>query len=69
MPHGRPTNDPKRDSIRVRLNNEMRDWLFQKSQKEKKTVSQIIRDIITRDMQIEPAKELNPQPTWWKLKG
>lgn len=50
MPYGRPTSDPKGNSIRIRLNEEMREYLFKKSEKEKKTVSQIIRDIIARDM-------------------
>lgn len=50
MPYGRPTSDPKGNSIRIRLNDEMRGYLFKKSEKEKKTVSQIIRDIIARDM-------------------
>lgn len=50
MPYGRPTSDPKGNSIRIRLNDEMRGYLFKKSEKEKKTVSQIIRDIIAGDM-------------------
>ena len=37
-------------SVRVRLNDEMREWLFKKSEREKKTVSQLIRDLIERDM-------------------
>lgn len=47
---GRKTTDPKENFIRVRLNDEMQSWIFQKSQKEKKTVSQIIRDLINQDM-------------------
>ena len=50
MRYGRPTTDPKGDSIRVRLNDEMREWLFKKSEREKKTVSQLIRDLIVQDM-------------------
>lgn len=50
MRYGRPTTDPKGDSIRVRLNEDMKEWLFKKSEREKKTVSQIIRDLIVKDM-------------------
>lgn len=50
MPYGRPTSDPKGNSIRIRLNEEMREYLFKKSEKEKKTISQVIRDIIAIDM-------------------
>lgn len=69
MPHGRPTNDPKGDSIRVRLNDEMKAWLFQKSQKEKKSVSQLIRDLILKEMQSGSVKDWKPKPSWWELKG
>lgn len=47
---GRPTIDPKEVSIRVRVNEEMRNWLFQNSEKQKKSVSQIIRDLISQSM-------------------
>lgn len=47
---GRPTADPKGTSIRVRVNEEMKDWLFKISEKEKKSVSQIIRDLILKSM-------------------
>lgn len=50
MRHGRPTTDPKGDSIRLRVNDDMREWLFKKSEKEKKSVSEIIRDLIRDDM-------------------
>lgn len=51
MKCGRPTSDPKIESIRVRLNEEMKNHLFTKSRKENKTVSQIIRDLVIKDMQ------------------
>lgn len=50
---GRPTSDPKSESIRVRLNDKMKNHLFEKSQREGKTVSQIIRDLIITDMKNE----------------
>ncbi len=50
MNTGRPTIDPKGESIRVRVNEEMKNWLFKNSQKEKKSVSQIIRDLIIDSM-------------------
>lgn len=37
-------------SMRVRVNSDMRTYLFRKSQEENKTVSQIIRDLIVREM-------------------
>ena len=50
MVTGRPTTDPKGEDIRVRLNWEMKQFLFQKSQKEKKSISQIIRELIRDEM-------------------
>lgn len=50
MSIGRPTIDPKGASIRVRVNEEMKNWLFQNSEKQKKSVSQIIRDLISQSM-------------------
>lgn len=50
MVTGRPTADPKGEDIRVRLNWEMKQFLFQKSQKEKKSISQIIRELIRDEM-------------------
>lgn len=50
MVTGRPTADPKGEAIRVRLNWEMKQFLFQKSQKEKKSISQIIRELIRDEM-------------------
>lgn len=50
MVTGRPTSDPKGEDIRVRINGEMKDFLFRKSQKEKKSVSQLVRDLIVCDM-------------------
>lgn len=69
MQRGRKTNDPKRNFIRLRLNDEMQSWLFQKSQKEKKTISELIRDLISKDMQVESTNGWNPKPSWWELKG
>lgn len=50
MNNGRPTTDPKGVSIRVRVNEEMKNWLFKNAEKQKKTVSQLIRDLIYQSM-------------------
>ena len=50
MNTGRPTIDHKGESIRVRVNEDMRKWLYQISQKNQKSVSQIIRDLIDESM-------------------
>lgn len=47
---GRPTIDHKGESIRVRVNDDMRNWLYQISQKKQKSVSQVIRDLIDESM-------------------
>ena len=50
MNKGRPTLDHKNNPIRIRLNDEMKEWVETKSNKTGKTISQIIRDIITKEM-------------------
>lgn len=50
MQYGRPTTDPKGESMRVRLNTEMKQWLFKQSEKTGISVSQIIRDSVYRTM-------------------
>ena len=50
MNTGRPTIDHKGESIRVRVNEDMRKWLYQISQTKQKSVSQIIRDLIDESM-------------------
>lgn len=50
MNTGRPTADHKGESIRVRVNDDMRKWLYQISQKKQKSVSQVIRDLIDESM-------------------
>lgn len=50
MPPGRPTSDPKGNSIRVRVNDETKHWLYNKANLEGKTVSEYVRDLIQRDM-------------------
>ena len=50
----RTTNDPKGDSIRVRLNDDMREYLVSKSRKTGKSMSDIVRDMIVRDMRLNP---------------
>lgn len=46
MTKGRPTTDPKGDSIRVRVNDDMRMLLEKESLRSGKSISQIIRDLI-----------------------
>ena len=50
MPRGRPTADHKNNPIRVRLNDEMREWIEKKSEITGRTISQIIRDMIEHEM-------------------
>lgn len=53
MPRGRPTSDHKNNPIRVRLNDEMREWIENKSMTTGRTISQIIRDMIGCEMKIK----------------
>ena len=53
MPRGRPTSDHKNNPIRVRLNDEMREWIEEKSTITGRTISQIIRDMIEHEMKIK----------------
>ena len=53
MPRGRPTSDHKNNPIRVRLNNEMRGWIEEESTITGRTISQLIRDMIKREMKIK----------------
>ena len=53
MPRGRPTSDHKNNPTRVRLNNEMREWIEEKSRMTGRTISQLIRDMIEREMKIK----------------
>lgn len=50
MPRGRPTTDHKNNPIRVRLNEDMRDWIEKKSELTGITISQLIRDMIENEM-------------------
>lgn len=50
MPRGRPTTDHKNNPIRIRLNEEMRDWIEKKSESTGITISQFIRDMIENEM-------------------
>ena len=53
MPRGRPTSDHKNNPIRVRLNDEMREWIEEKSTITGRTISQLIRDMIEHEMKIK----------------
>lgn len=50
MPRGRPTIDHKNNPIRVRLNEEMRNWIEYRSKITGLTISQLIRDMIENEM-------------------
>ena len=50
MPRGRPTTDHKNNPIRIRLNEDMRDWIEKKSESTGITISQLIRDMIENEM-------------------
>ena len=43
---GRPTTDPKVNTLRIRLNDEMNKWLFRTSENRGITVSQLMREIV-----------------------
>lgn len=52
--YGRPTTDNKCESIRVRLNQEMRDFIIRKSQTTGMTISDLFREYIEKDMLNKP---------------
>lgn len=47
---GRPTTDPKVNTLRIRLNDEMNQWLFRTSENKGITVSQLMREIVEQAM-------------------
>ena len=47
---GRPTTDPKVNTLRIRLNDEMNKWLFRTSENRDITVSQLMREIVEQAM-------------------
>ena len=47
---GRPTTDPKVNTLRIRLNDEMNKWLFRTSENRGITVSQLMREIVEQAM-------------------
>ena len=47
---GRPTSDKKGESIRIRLNDQMRAYIEYKSKRTGKSISEIFREYVTRDM-------------------
>mgnify|MGYP001624779023 CR=1 len=47
---GRPTTDPKVNTIRIRLNDEMNQWLFKTAESRDITVSQLMREIVGHAM-------------------
>lgn len=47
---GRPTTDKKSESIRIRLNDEMREYIERKSKSTGKSISEIFREYVHHDM-------------------
>ena len=47
---GRPTTDPKINTLRIRLNDEMNQWLFRTAGIRGITVSQLMREIVEEAM-------------------
>lgn len=47
---GRPTSDKKGESIRIRLNERMREYINNKSLRTGKSISEIFREYIEKDM-------------------
>ena len=47
---GRPTTDPKVNTLRIRLNDDMNQWLFKISENRGITVSQLMREIVEQAM-------------------
>ena len=47
---GRPTADPKVNTIRIRLNDEINQWLFKTAGSRDITVSQLMREIVGHAM-------------------
>lgn len=50
MPKGRPTNNPKGESIRIRITDDMRTKLEMESFQTGLSISQIIRNLITQKL-------------------
>lgn len=50
MRKGRPTLDKKDQTLKLRLNDDMRDWVEACSEKEGISMSEYIRELISEDM-------------------
>ena len=50
MRTGRPTTDKKEQTIKLRLNDEMRRWIERQSYKAGVSMSEYIRELIRMDM-------------------
>ena len=50
MPIGRPTVDKKEQTLKLRLNDEMREWVERRSMLEGVSMSEYIRQLISDDM-------------------
>jgi hypothetical protein len=50
MPKGRPTSNPKGESIRIRITDDMRAKLERESFQTGLSISQIIRNLITQKL-------------------
>ena len=50
MRYGRPTNDRKEETIKLRLNGRMRRWIANAAYSQGLTMSEFIRVLIAKDM-------------------
>ena len=59
---GRPTLDKKEQTIKLRLNDEMRAWIEKRSQAEGISMSEYIRGIIEADMMLKISRKCKKAP-------
>lgn len=50
MRYGRQTTDPKGHTVQLRINDATKDYLEKKSKKRGISVSELVRDILEKDM-------------------
>jgi predicted DNA-binding protein len=50
MRTGRPTTDKKESTMKLRLNDDMREWVEQRAENRNVSMSGYIRELIKRDM-------------------
>lgn len=52
-PNGRPTDDKKDSTVKVRLNSDMRNHVERQAERASKSMSEYIRDLIMADMHLQ----------------